>query len=198
MKKYLKWILVPIAIVVFFLGTSFLYQYLSEEYDPQNIVVNDEKAEVETESSAGGENSYQPVDAPDFTVQDWDGNAVNRTDYVGKPVVVNFWASWCPPCKGEMPDFEAVYQKYGDDVQFMMVNLTDGQQETTASAKAYIEGQGYTFPVYFDTEMSAAIAYGVSSVPQTYFFNAEGKAVVAARGAIDAETLEYAIGIILE
>ena len=97
-----------------------------------------------------------------------------------------------------MPDFEAVYQKYGDDVRFMMVNLTDGQQETTASAKAYIEGQGYPFPVYFVTEMSAAIAYGVSSVPQTYFFNAEGKAVVAARGAIDAETLEYAIGIITE
>ena len=195
MKKYLKWAGILLGIGLFFLGANFLYQYLSEQYDPQNIVVEENAAEMEAESSTA---ENVPMDAPDFTVEDLDGNPVNLSDLEGKPVVLNFWASWCPPCKSEMPDFDDVYAQVGEDIQFMMVNLTDGDRETVATASAYVESQGYSFPVYYDTAMQAAIAYQVMSVPTTYFIDADGRLIARASGAIDAETLERGIGMIRE
>lgn len=128
--------------------------------------------------------------APDFTMLDKDGNAVKLSDLVGKPIVLNFWASWCPPCKAEMPDFEKAYQKYGDDVVFVMLNLTDGYSETVATAKAHIASCGYTFPVYFDTTGAGGYYYEVSAIPQTCFINARGQLVSTMVGMLDGETLE--------
>ncbi len=134
---------------------------------------------------------------PDFTVIDTDGKAVRLSDLVGKPVILNCWASWCPPCKAEMPDFEEIYKQYGDRVHFMIVNLTDGQRETVDTAKAYVAAQGYTFPIYFDTTMDAANTYRVSSIPTTYFINADGTLLSYANGMLDAETLEKQLQILL-
>ena len=203
MKKSVKFIFVLLGIAVFFVGANFLYQYLSNKYAPQNIVVNNEQAKVETDSSTAPTENEESTPAetskaPDFTVQDADGNAVQLSDFLGKPVVLNFWASWCPPCKSEMPDFEETYKVYGPDVQFMMVNLTDGSQETLSSAKTYITQQGYTFPVFYDTALDAANKYGIYSVPQTFFIDEEGYAIARASGAIDSETLEYGISMITE
>ena len=96
--------------------------------------------------------TQETTPAPDFTVLDYDGKEVKLSAFKGKPVVLNFWASWCGPCKSEMPDFNEIYQEYKDQICFMMVNLTDGTQETMEKAKAYVDGQGYSFPVYFDTK----------------------------------------------
>ena len=134
MKKILLLVITLLSAVLVFAGGKMLYDRLTQVYDPQNITVTEEQATLE-ESSA----SPTTVKAPDFTVLDASGNEVHLSDFVGKPVVLNFWASWCPPCKSEMPDFEAVYQACGNDVQFLMVNLTDGNQETLTSAKAYID-----------------------------------------------------------
>ena len=80
--------------------------------------------------------------APDFTVYDLDGNPVSLSDYFGKPIVLNFWASWCGPCKMELPDFQETYDELGGDVQFLIVNLTDGSRETVETASAYLKEQG--------------------------------------------------------
>ena len=134
--------------------------------------------------------------APDFVVYDAQGNAARLTDYRGKPVVLNFWASWCGPCKMEMPEFQQAYETLGHEIHFLMVNATDGGRETVDTASALIGQEGYTFPVFYDTEMSASTAYGVYSLPTTYFIDAQGYAVAQARGAISAETLQKGIDMI--
>jgi thiol-disulfide isomerase/thioredoxin len=112
--------------------------------------------------------------APDFTVLDAGGNEVRLSDFFGRPIVLNFWASWCPPCRAHKPDFDKIYDEMKADVAFLMVNLTDGQRETIESASSYIAEHGYRFPVYFDTTREAAWAYGVTSVPTTVFISKDG------------------------
>lgn len=146
---------------------------------------------VDTDSGDGG----NPT-APDFTVYDKDGAAVSLSDFVGKPVVLNFWASWCGPCKNEMPDFDEVYKQYGDDVVFLMVNITDGTNETVDSASSFIQSAGYTFPVYYDTELAAVSVYGVSSIPMTFFIDANGDVAAYHTGTMSKDLLLSGINMI--
>ena len=135
--------------------------------------------------------------APDFTMYDIDGNAHKLSDFRGKPVILNFWASWCGPCKAEMPDLEAAYQTHGEDVEFLIVNLTDNSSETVETASAYIASQGYTFPVYYDTAMEGAVGYSVYAIPMTYFIDASGEIRAIQEGMISAEVLEGNIQALL-
>ncbi|MBR0446115.1 MAG: TlpA family protein disulfide reductase, partial [Oscillospiraceae bacterium] len=86
----------------------------------------------------------------------------------------------------------------GEQVEFILVNLTDNNQETVKSAKDFLSTTEYTFPVYFDTQLSGAMAYGVVGIPATYFIDAEGYVVAGANSALDYATLEYGISLILE
>ncbi len=156
--------------------------------DPEEDPTKDEEKEAEKTPIA--------MSIPDFTVYDKEGNEVKLSDFIGKPIVLNFFASWCGPCKSEMPDFEAAYKEHGDGVQFLMINLTDGYYETVESASAFIKQSGYTFPVYYDTSSSAAIAYSVVSIPTTYFIDAEGNIVAKATGALSAKSLAEGIALI--
>ena len=99
--------------------------------------------------------------------------------------------------KAEMPDLEAAYQTYGDRVEFMMVNLTDGSSETVESASSFIAGEGYTFPVYYDTGMEAAVAYRIYAIPVTYFIDASGEVRATHEGMIPGEALESNIQALL-
>lgn len=138
------------------------------------------------------------VFAPDFLVYDKDGNPIRLSDYHGEPMVVNFWTSWCGPCKSEMPTFQQMYLQWDDQVQFLMINLTDGTQETLSSASQFLRETGYSFPVFFDLASNAANAYQVYSIPTTIFIDAQGYIVASYTGAISEETLQQGINLILE
>lgn len=171
-------------------GAAVLYSTMGDA--PTTPVPAAAPAGKQPQDSVSADTDPKPEPAPDFTVLDRDGNEVKLSDSRGKPVVVSFWASWCGVCKTGMPDFEEAYAAYGDNVHFMMVNLTAGS-ETQDVARTYIEEKGYTFPIYFDTEMSAASAYGVNAVPVTYLVDAEGNLVAYGQGRLGLDGIEQGI-----
>ena len=190
--KILKLLIWVLAFAVVIVGASVLYNRLSEDVDMGGIATTPQVVEDPT-----GETEAQGSEAPDFTVYDMEGNAHKLSDFRGKPVLLNFWASWCGPCQMEMPDFQKFYESHGDQVHFVIVNLTDGQQETVESASAFIAEKGYTFPVYYDTDIDAATKYGVSAVPVSYFIDAEGYFVAWAQGALTADMLQQGMDMLL-
>ena len=132
----------------------------------------------------------QTTQTPDFQVLDMDGKTVSLSSKSGKPVIINFWATWCGPCRSELASFDELYQKYGDTVEFMMVNLTDGARDTEEGVKSFIEENGYTFPVYLDTSFEAANGYGIYSIPMTVLVRSDGTISDTHIGAMDKETIE--------
>ena len=115
---------------------------------------------------------------------------VNLSSFFGKPIVVNFWATWCGPCQAELPEFEEAYKKYNGDIEFLMVNLTDGYNDTVDSVKQFVNRNKFEFPLYFDTEYSATNTYSLYSIPQTLFIDKDGNIVKLYRGMISKQALE--------
>ena len=187
-------LIILVLFVALMVGASVLYNNLGSSMAPSQLATQPTATEAPTENP--GETQAEPQQAPDFTVYDADGNPVNLHDYFGKPIVVNFWASWCGPCKSEMPDFNEKYQELGEEVQFLMINMTDGSRETVEIASEFIAEKGYSFPVLYDTASSAAITYGVYSIPTTFFIDADGYPVVYAAGAISGDDLLRGIEMI--
>ena len=227
MSQKMKIIIGIIMFVAIIAGASVAYKALSKRVENENgagleVEKSEEAAEkseedaeipsAETSSAEAGdiglaeegatveEEQDQLQKAPDFSLQDKDGNTIKLSEIIaeGKPIVLNFWASWCPPCKEEMPDFDMVYKELGEDVQFMMVNMTDGQRETVELGTKYIEEQGFSFPVFFDVNQEGAINYQIYSIPTTVFIDKDGYMVTGAQGMIDEAMLRKGIGMIVD
>ena len=209
--KNKKTLLVIVLVFVLLIGGAYvLYDRLGQEVAAEQMIVHATaqptaepaaeevipESEPAAETESADHEEAEAIIASDFQVYDKDGNGVHLSDFFGKPIVLNFWASWCGPCQSEMPDFNEKYAELGGDVHFVMVNMTDGGRETVETASAFIEKNGYDFPVLFDTKSEAAMTYGAYSLPTSFFINAEGHVIAQAVGAIDAATLQRGIDMI--
>ena len=199
MNKNLKLILIFVILVAVLAGAGVLYN------DLQDQVNTDQLATQPTEPTQ----ATQPADpteatrdnrslAPDIEVIDWEGNTRKLSEFYGKPIILNFWASWCSPCKSEMPEFQEAYDTYGEEIHFILINCTDGSRETRKDAMTFIRNSGYTFPVYFDTTGNAGTVYQAYSIPLTYFIDSEGYLTAYASGALSAELLQQGIDMIYQ
>lgn len=204
MKKGDKFVLLALAFVALMIFAVMGYRILTENYAPQGTVPSQiaDSDNDNTDSASGSQEEASDSDtdglAPDFTVLDMAGNEVKLSDYFGKPIILNFWATWCGPCKSELPAFNNMYEKYKDDVHFLFINLTDGSRETIEGVTQFMEDEGYTFPVYFDTTMEAATKYGAYSIPTTFLIDDEGVPVHSQMGALPEEAIEQFITVLLD
>jgi thiol-disulfide isomerase/thioredoxin len=188
-----KTIAAALALVLVLLGAGLVYGLLlSERHDIYAPTVPSASVEAEQDTDAGN------AAAPDFLMLNADGETVRLSDFAGKPVALNFWATWCPPCRQELPYFNEAYADYGDRVAFVITDLTDGQEETIEGVQAFMEEYGYTFPVYYDTQAKGAYAYAVNAVPATYFIGADGAIQAYQIGALSREALYGALESLLE
>lgn len=155
-----------VVILVIGLGWYGYYRHLQSNSPPELTAPN-------TSSSQG---ATKGKTAPEFALQDLQGHNINLSDYRGKVVILNFWASWCPPCKAEMPELNqaALGFAQGNEAVLLTVNLTDGSRETAAKARQYISDNNYSMTVLLDTGGKAANAYGITSIPTTFVIDKNG------------------------
>jgi len=131
--------------------------------------------------------------APDFEMEDSNGAVVNLFDNPGQPIVINFWASASSYSLESLANFEVLYLEFGHEVQFKMVNLSGSIGESAQEERRFVEVEGFSFPVFHDTQGLAPELYGILSIPQTFFVDAEGYIVGYALGSIDEETIRRGI-----
>lgn len=132
--------------------------------------------------------------APDFTFLGEQGHELRLSDYAGTPIVLNFWASWCPPCRMHLPHFQEAFERYGNEVKFIMINF----DEPIDVARDYIDGAGYSFDIYFDAMREGATAYGVTGIPETFFIDADGIVTEGFLGPISYEVVARSIQTMTE
>ncbi|RCW67007.1 peroxiredoxin family protein [Saliterribacillus persicus] len=124
--------------------------------------------------------------APDFTLETLDGEQVNLSDYRGTRVFLNFWATWCPPCRAEMPDMQKLYDN--EDIQILAVNLTQSEKNVEGVSE-FVEELSLTFPIPMDVESEVSTLYRVQAYPTSYLIDQEGRIQYIGMGAMNYDQM---------
>lgn len=146
------------------------------------------------EATDAPEESQAPIPALDFTLTDQFGNTHTLDQYKGKTILLNFWATWCGPCRSEMPDLQAVYEDYGKNEKDLVVlgvaapNL--GQEGSVEDITAFLEENGYTYPTLMNEDASLFYSYGISSFPTTFMIDKNGNVYGYIMGAQSREVFD--------
>lgn len=150
----------------------------------------DKKAEPENASqeAANMDGLKVGAKAPDFELKTLAGETVKLSDFKGKKVMLNFWATWCPPCKAEMPAMEQLHKELGDEVVILAVNI-----DPHLDVKEFIDENGITFPIPLDEKDEVNELYQILSIPTTYFIDSNGNIGNKYIGAMNLEAMKQYI-----
>ncbi|AJP12774.1 TPA: redoxin family protein [Clostridioides difficile] len=159
----------------------------------ENSDGNDSQKDSNNDNNDKGSNDEDRIKSIDFTLTDQYGKTHKLSDYEGKVVFLNFWATWCPPCKEEMPYIEQLYKDYNknnDDVVILGVASPNlGREGSREHVVNFLKDQGYTFPVVLDEDGALAYQYGINAFPTTFIIDKEGYVTQYIPGAMDKATM---------
>lgn len=176
--------IVGLVIVLLVVGAFIVNQKGAEE--PEKEVAVHEGEPIQPDRDVKVQEGFA---APDFELETLEGERYRLYENNGKPTLVNFWASWCPPCKVEMPHLQKAYEEYGDRVNFLMVDLAFNDDVEAMSQ--YIEENGYTFPVPLDETGEVAMdQYQAIAIPTTVIVDEEGIITHHIRGAMSEQQIQ--------
>lgn len=177
MKKLLTGFLVACALVVVY-GHYLL---------PSSGIQANTKPQLTTTTSTAEAAGVTAQIAPDFTFTDLvTGKTTKLSDLRDKPVYLNFWATWCPPCVKELPHIQSKYEKYKDRIHFLAISV-DSEQDAPAQ---FISSKGYTFPVGYGNEREISRAYNIEAIPASYIIGTDGTIKAQIVGSMDEADLE--------
>lgn len=184
-------ILVTLIVVMVITNTENKNQSIEEEEYPSGLIedLSDDLTDENIDTESGLEKNEL---APDFELTTLTGETVKLSDYKGKKVILNFWATWCPPCKVEMPFMESYYGKYkeSENVEILAVNMTNMERGRSETVKGFVDEHKLTFPILMDEDGGVTELYKVLAYPTTFIINTEG--VITDRGnwSLDEEVIK--------
>lgn len=189
-KKVGGWIIVISGVIM--LSNGIINKLDNYKSQNQNKVENNQSLNNQEEKQ-----EKEKIKALDFTLYDQYGKEHRLSDYKGKTVFLNLWATWCPPCREEMPYIEELYKEYNknnDDIVILGVASPNlGRERNEEYIKNFLKQEGHTFPVVFDEEGSLVTQYGINSFPSTFIIDKDGYITQYIPGAMDKETMKYVI-----
>lgn len=169
--------IILIILVVGMVGWA-VYEYIGGASEETEISEQNESEDVGLEEGQT---------APDFLLTTLEGEEARLSEFRGQPVIINFWATWCPPCRAEMPDLQKLYE--AEDVEILAVNLTESEQ-SEEGVQDFIDELGLTFPVPMDQNSIVSEMYEVQAYPTSYIVDSDGKIQFTARGAINYDIMQ--------
>ena len=176
---------------------GYIQQAESNKENAQIGATDREEEQTSEETQEEDTQEDKRIKALDFTLYDQYGNEHTLSDYEGKTIFLNIWATWCPPCKEEMPYIEALYKEYGENSEDIIIlglaapNL--GREGSEEHITSFLEEEGYTFPVVFDDEWNQIYGYGISAFPTTFIIDKEGYINRYIPGAMNEATMKRVI-----
>ena len=156
----------------------------------QEKSIDNEQLGTEMTGVASSEGLNKGNSAPDFELTTLDGKKVKLSDYQGKKVILNFWATWCPPCKAEMPHMQNYYEDFAEqeNVEILAVNLTSG--DSADKVEDFVRDYGLTFPIPMDVEGSVAQTFEAITIPTSYMIDTKGRIQNKIVGPMDDQMIE--------
>ncbi len=170
--------------------TSYLSQFGGGQESASSAV----SAAPDTSEESSSASQEPAFPAPDFTLTDQYGKQHKLSDFKGKTVFLNFWATWCGPCRSEMPEIQALYEKYGKNEKDLIVlgvaGPNQGNEGSTASIKKFLKDKRYTFPVVMDESGDVFAEYGIRAFPTTFMIDKEGNIFGYVESALTGDVME--------
>ncbi|MDF1618549.1 TlpA disulfide reductase family protein, partial [Petrocella sp. FN5] len=190
MKKWIALLLLTSLFALAACGKEPQIDTMDEE-SQEGVMDEASTQDQETQDAATtSQPAREVIMAPDFTLTSSTGEAISLSDYRGKIVFLNFWTTWCKYCLEEMPDFQAAYEKYGDDLQILLVNVTTNENTDRKGVIDWYEQFDYTMPMVLDEVGDVTGQFTIPGYPTTYFIDRDGSVIAYYPGLMSTELID--------